>query len=177
MRCRGEANRLSFALQLCVVRHYGRFLDDYAGVSARILNFLSPQLHLPPILAVEPSSREGTHQEHQRRIREYLGLQTFDLATQQRIERWVCGQAAEGLSPAEIFPHAEETLRLWDVIGPWGAMEQWMQLRFIVRGIGHRAATIWASSTATLFVLFSAATGTGVVSTRFGCLQPDCLPA
>ena len=21
-------------------------------------------------------------------------------------------------------------------IGPWGAMEQWMQLRFIVRGIG-----------------------------------------
>jgi hypothetical protein len=63
------------------------------------------------------------------------------------------------------------------VLGPWGAMEQWMQLRFIVGGIGHRAATIWASSTATLFVLFAAATGTGVVSTRFGCLQPDCLPA
>jgi len=63
------------------------------------------------------------------------------------------------------------------VLGPWGAMEQWMQLRFIVRGIGHRAATIWASSTATLFILFAAATGTAFVSTRFGCLQPDCLPA
>jgi hypothetical protein len=62
-------------------------------------------------------------------------------------------------------------------LGPWGAMEQWMQLRFIVRGIGHRAATIWASSTATLFVLFAAATGTAFVSTRFRCLQPDCLPA
>jgi len=62
-------------------------------------------------------------------------------------------------------------------IGPWGAMEQWMQLRFIVRGIGHSAATIWASSTATLFILFAAATGTAFVSTRFGCLQPDCLPA
>jgi hypothetical protein len=62
-------------------------------------------------------------------------------------------------------------------VGPWGAMGQWMQLRFIVRGIGHRAATIWASSTATLFVLFAAATGTAFVSTRFGCLQPDCLPA
>src|SRR5271166_2062885 len=61
--------------------------------------------------------------------------------------------------------------------GPWGAMEQWMQLRFIVRGIGHRAATILTSSTATLFVLFAAATGTELVSTRFGCLQPDCLPA
>jgi len=118
LRCRGEANRLSFALQLCVVRHYGRFLDDYAGVSARILNFLSRQLELPPVLAVEPSSREGTHQDHQRRIRDYLDLQTFDLATQERIERWVCGQAAKGLSAAEIFPHAEETLRLWDVVLP-----------------------------------------------------------
>jgi hypothetical protein len=27
-----------------VVRRYGRFLDNYAGVSARILNFLSRQL-------------------------------------------------------------------------------------------------------------------------------------
>jgi hypothetical protein len=27
-------------------------------------------------------------------------------------------------------------------VGPWGAMEQWMQLRFIARGIGHRPATI-----------------------------------
>ena len=27
-------------------------------------------------------------------------------------------QAAEGLSPAEIFPHSEETLRLWDVVLP-----------------------------------------------------------
>jgi hypothetical protein len=61
-------------------------------------------------MAVEPSRREGTHQEHRRRIREYLGLKTFDLATQEQIE-WVCGQTAEGLSAAEIFPHAEETLR------------------------------------------------------------------
>ena len=67
---------------------------------------------------MEPSHREGTDQEHQRRIREYLGLQSFDLAAQEQIERWVCGQAAEGLSSAEIFPHAEETLRLWNVVLP-----------------------------------------------------------
>ena len=85
---------------------------------ARLLNFLSRQLDLPPVLAVELSRREATQQEHERRIREYLGLQTFDLPTQEQIERWVSGQAAEGLSPGEIFPHAEETLRLWGVVLP-----------------------------------------------------------
>jgi TnpA family transposase len=117
-RSRGEASRLRFAIQLCVVRRYGRFLDDYVGVPARVLNFLSRQLDLPPVLAVEPSRREATQQEHERRIRDYLGLQTFDPSAQEQIERWVCGQATEGLSPAEIFPHAEETLRLWGVVLP-----------------------------------------------------------
>ena len=116
--CRGNDSRLRFAIQLCVMRRYGRFVDDYAGVPARILNFLSRQLDLPPVLAVELSRREATQQEHERRIREYLGLQTFDLPTQEQIERWVSGQAAEGLSPGEIFPHAEETLRLWGVVLP-----------------------------------------------------------
>jgi hypothetical protein len=61
-----------------------------------------------------------------------------------------------------------------------GFGEQWntrMQLRLIIRGIGHRAATILTSCAATIFVLFAAATGTSLVSTWFGCLQPDCLPA
>ena len=117
-RCRGDPSRLRFAVQLCVVRRHGRFLEGYAGVPARILNFLSRQLELPPVLALEASPREGTQQEHQRRIREYLRLQTFDLPIQERLERWVWGRAAEGLSAAEIFPQAEETLRLWRVLLP-----------------------------------------------------------
>ena len=43
-----------------------------------------------------------------------------------------------------------------------------MQLRFIVRGIWHRAVTIRASSTATLFILFATAAGTAFVSTGSG---------
>ena len=105
--CRGNDSRLRFAIQLCVMRRYGRFVDDYAGVPARILNFLSRQLDLPPVLAVELSRREATQQEHERRIREYLGLQTFDLPTQEQIERRVCRLPTERLSPAEIVPHGE----------------------------------------------------------------------
>ena len=58
--------------------------------------------------------------------------------------------------------------------GPWN---DGGQLRFIGRRSRHRAATILTSNTATLFVLFAASTGTELVSTRFWCLQPDCLPA
>src|SRR5215831_7923819 len=95
LRCRGGANRLSFALQLCVVRHYGRFLDDYAGASARILNFLSRQLDLPPVLAVEPSSREGTHPE------ETLRLWNVVLPARSTLERLVASQTTR--AQEEIF--------------------------------------------------------------------------
>lgn len=45
--CRGDDNRLRFALQLCVLRLYGRFLPTYDTVPLRIVNHLGRQLALP----------------------------------------------------------------------------------------------------------------------------------
>jgi uncharacterized protein DUF4158 len=103
LRCRGEASRLRFALQLCVVRHYGRFLDDYAGVSARILNFLSRQLDLPPVLAVEPSRREGTHQEHQRRIRDTSVSKVLTSRPRNKSSAGCVGKRPKGSVPVRFF--------------------------------------------------------------------------
>lgn len=50
LRCRGDDNRRRFAIQLCVLRQYGTFLDSYASVPVRILNHLNRQLGLQPIL-------------------------------------------------------------------------------------------------------------------------------
>ncbi|MDQ2833458.1 MAG: DUF4158 domain-containing protein [Acidobacteriota bacterium] len=117
-RCRGDANRLGFALQLCVLRRNGRFLQYGANVPVRILSHLNQQLDLPPKLSWQSSSREATQLEHERRIREYLGAQPFDAAMQSQLERWVWSRAAEGLSTNEILPEAEDTLRFWNVLLP-----------------------------------------------------------
>ena len=60
LRCRGEDNRRRFALQLCALRTYGRFVPNQAVVPVRILNYLGRQLDLPPTLFLPPPHREAT---------------------------------------------------------------------------------------------------------------------
>jgi hypothetical protein len=84
LRCRGDDNRRRFALQLCVLRQYGRFLDRYGDVPVRILNHLNRQLGLRPTVSLPEAERDATESSHQQRIREYLGYRTFDDETRCR---------------------------------------------------------------------------------------------
>ena len=68
--CRGDTNRRRFALQLCTLRNYGRFLDDYDLIPVRILTHLSRQLDLPPVLFIAGPDRDATVSEHEQRIRQ-----------------------------------------------------------------------------------------------------------
>jgi Domain of unknown function (DUF4158) len=72
LQCRGEDNRRCFALQLCALRTYGRFVPNQAAVPVRILNYLGRQLDLPPTLFLLPPHREATDLEQEQRIRAYL---------------------------------------------------------------------------------------------------------
>ena len=112
-RCRGSDKRLSFALQLCVVRLTGRFLGstDYAHVPVRITNHVGFQLGLPPVLLVEPPAREATDLEHERRIRAHLGISVLDESSRASIETWLERQAADGLLVAELVALAEREIR------------------------------------------------------------------
>src|SRR5689334_4545803 len=75
---REDDNRLRFGIQLRGVRCYERFLDDYASVHRPHPQLSQRPTQFPsPFPAVEPSHREATQQEHERRIREYCGLQTL----------------------------------------------------------------------------------------------------
>jgi TnpA family transposase len=118
LRCRTDRHRLSFTIQLCVLRAHGRFLADYEAVGVRITNHLCRQLDLPPVLFVNPPRREATDLEHEHRIRDYLGFRPFDQATQDQLERSVHTLAEQGHSVAEVFRRAEGLLRSWRILLP-----------------------------------------------------------
>jgi hypothetical protein len=118
-RCRGDDKRHSFALQLCMLRRYARFLgDDYSVVPVRIVNHIGQQLGLPPVLFVAPPAREATDLEHERRLREYLGFTTFGAEEREDLKRYLAGPAAEGARGADLLALAENHLHACKVVLP-----------------------------------------------------------
>ena len=100
--CRGADQRRRFALQLCMLRAHGRFLDDYRHAPIKIVNHLSRQLGLPPVLFLDRSGREPTERVQAQRIRRYLGLSRFDKAAEARLRDWLRAGCAGG-------PHRRRT--------------------------------------------------------------------
>ncbi len=116
--CRGPDQRRRFALQLCVMRLHGRFLDDYRHAPIKIVNHLSRQLGLPPVLFLDRAGREPTERVQAQRIRRYLTLSRFDKAAEANLREWLREGALEGRSAAELVAQAEEKLRDWQVMLP-----------------------------------------------------------
>ena len=71
-RCRGDANRHHFAIQLCALRGMGCFVSDFGDVPVRIVNYVGRQLGLPPALFLPPLERPATATDHTQRIRQRL---------------------------------------------------------------------------------------------------------
>jgi hypothetical protein len=118
-RCRGNDKRLSFAIQLCVLRTYGRFLgDDYTAVPVRILNDVGRQLGLPPVLFASPPARKQTDTSHEQRIRTHLGFSTFDDSAREKLETWLRARAAEGILADELVVRAERHLLSCKIVIP-----------------------------------------------------------
>src|SRR5271155_3065022 len=86
--CRGDDHRRRFALQLCTIRVYGRFLDDCRTAPLCIVNHLSRQLGLAPVLFLDRPGRSQTEWEQEQRIRQHLGLKTFDEAAEADLRDW-----------------------------------------------------------------------------------------
>jgi hypothetical protein len=117
-RCRGDDHRRRFALQLCMLRTYGRFLDDYRQAPVRIVNHLSRQIGLAPVLFLDRAGRGPTEREQAARIRRHLGLASFDERAEARLRDWLREGVLEGRSTAELLARVEDRLRGWRIILP-----------------------------------------------------------
>jgi TnpA family transposase len=115
--CRGTDNCLRFALQLCVLRRHGRFLEEYDDPPVRIVNHLAAALNLPPVLLLAPP-RPATESEYRDRLRRYLLLEDLDQKGRDRLAVWVSERLADGEAPGAIASQAEQLVRSWRYVLP-----------------------------------------------------------
>ena len=118
MRCQGEANRRRFAVQLCALRAYGRFLPEATPAPVTITNYLARQLELPLVLFGDVPERLATETGHRQRIRTYLGWGSFDDEARGRLTRWLTQRATDDLLPSVLVSRAEDILRAWQIVVP-----------------------------------------------------------
>jgi hypothetical protein len=118
MRCRGDANRRRFAVQLCTLRAYGRFLPEAIAAPVAITNYLAQQLDLPPMLVGAVPGRFATETDHLQRIRTYLGWHPFDDESRARLIQWLTQRATDDLLPSDLVSRAEDLLRAWQIVVP-----------------------------------------------------------
>jgi site-specific recombinase XerD len=116
--CRGEENRRRFALQLCVLRWYGRLLEPEETAPVRVANYMGAQLALPPVLFVGGVRRAATETEYAERIRRHLGYVRFHPDLQRELANWVAERTLEGMSVEEVTQQAERWLRARCVVLP-----------------------------------------------------------
>jgi TnpA family transposase len=118
IKCQGDASQRRFAVQLCALRAYGRFLPEATPAPVAMTNYLARQLDVPLVLFGDVPIRLATETGHRQRIRAYLGWQTFDEEARGRLTQWLTQRATDDLLPADLVGRAEELLRAWKVVLP-----------------------------------------------------------
>ena len=116
--CRVEFQRRWFALQLCSLRQWGRFLESGTEVPVRIVNYVGQQMGLPTVLSLKRQERQKTRHAHGKRIRKYLGYVLYNSKVENQLAAVLGDYAVESVLPEELLWKAEELLRIWKVVRP-----------------------------------------------------------
>jgi hypothetical protein len=115
---RGEANRLGFAIQLCLLRHPGIALAEDTEVLPELVSWIADQLAIPAEAWGDYGTREETRQEHGRDIRAYLGMSTFAIADFRQLVEHTCDVAAQTDKGLLLVESAMDFLRARKVAAP-----------------------------------------------------------
>lgn len=110
-KCRGEDNRRRFAIQLCHLRNEGGFLENFAGFPLKMVNFISMQLGLAPVLLMSESERGATDSNYRSRIQKYLGIKDLSDEIELHLRNLIRQAAVSGKSEKEMADAARFYLR------------------------------------------------------------------
>jgi TnpA family transposase len=102
--------RLHFAIQLCALRLYGRFIANVHSLSPRLINYITAQLGLPPTLQVIVPTREATLYEQRKHILAYSKFKKYSSKADATLEKWILGKIKEKWMPKEIIEQAAQYL-------------------------------------------------------------------
>ena len=142
-RCRGDHNRLGYALMLCYLRYPGRALRVGERPPAALLAFVADQIGVLPESIDEYLVAERNRQRHAIECQEQLGLRPFGKRAAAELTKRLLPQAIENDRLAYLAPLVMETCRQRRIIVPSPAALERLcaELRHEARREAHRRLT------------------------------------
>jgi TnpA family transposase len=115
---RGDANRLGFAVQLCLLRYPGSMLGSDMMVAESVIQWVASQIQVDATAWVKYAERDETRREHFQELRSYLGLSPFGLADFRLLIKGLTDPAMPTDKGLVIALQATEMLRQRQIILP-----------------------------------------------------------
>lgn len=115
---RGDANRLGFAVQLCLLRYPGFALASDMDISDAVIQWVSRQVQANSSSWLKYGEREQTKRGHFQEIRSYLGLSPFGQSQYSLLLHELTNLALQTDKGFLLAKHAIETLRQHSIVLP-----------------------------------------------------------
>ncbi len=108
---RGDANRLGFAVQLCLLRYPGYALASDSLLPDPVIEWVARQVQAAPDSWAKYGERHVTRREHAQELRTYLGLSPFGLSDFRALVRELADLAQQTDKGLLLAGQALESLR------------------------------------------------------------------
>ena len=108
---RGDANRLGFAVQLCLLRYPGYALANDSVLPDPVIEWVARQVQAAPDSWAKYGERDVTRREHAQELRTYLGLLPFGLSDFRALVRELTDLAQQTDKGLLLAGQALESLR------------------------------------------------------------------
>jgi len=87
--CRGDQNRMGFAIQLCFLRYPGRAWTPEESIPLPMLGYVADQLRVTPDHLSGYALRDQTRREHLAKLVAVFGWKTFGLWEHREVSTWL----------------------------------------------------------------------------------------